>query len=160
MEENYIIIMIESLQKKLAVLDRIIQCNEEQTEILKEENTDWDEFDRNADEKVGLIDQMDRLDQGFDQVFAEIEPLLTSPEGKQQYREQIRQMQELIGQITEKSVSIQATEARNKQLVEQRFTQSHQRFGQSRNSSRIARDYYKSMQQTQFVSPAFLDSKK
>ena len=160
MDENYIIIMIESLQNKIDVLDQIIRCNDQQTEILKDEVTDWDAFDRNADEKAALIEQMNKLDQGFDQVFAEIEGLLVSSDGKTKYREQIRRMQSLISQITERSVSIQSTEARNKQLVERRFAQSHQRFGQSRNSSRVARDYYRNMQQTQVVSPTFLDSKK
>jgi len=160
MEENYIIIMIDTLQKKLAVLDDIIAKNAEQTEILREEKTDWDAFDRNADDKAVLIDQMNELDQGFDRVFSKVEALLNSRSGREVYQTQVRRMQELIRQITEKSVSIQATEKRNKQMVEQRFAQSHQRFGQSRNTTRVARDYYRNMQQTQVISPAFLDSKK
>lgn len=159
MEDNYIIIMVEVLQEKLGVLEQIIAKNDEQTEILKEEQTDWDAFDRNADEKAKLIDQMGELDAGFDRVFVKVESILSSDEGMTTYRSQIKQMQDLIRQITEKSVSIQATEARNKQLVEQRFTQTHKRFGQSRNSSRIARDYYRTMQQTQVIPPAFLDKK-
>jgi hypothetical protein len=59
----------------------------------------------------------------------------------------------------EKSASIQAAEVRNKALIEKRFAESHQRIGQSRTSSRIARDYYKNMQQAQVVAPAFLDKK-
>ena len=159
MEDNYIIIMAEVLQKKLSVLEQIMMKNDEQTDILKEEQTDWDAFDRNADEKAELIDQMAELDAGFDRVFTKVEPILSSDEGAAIYRFQIKQMQGLIRQITEKSVSIQATEARNKQLVEQRFAQSHKKFGQSRNSSRIARDYYRNMQQTQVIAPAFLDKK-
>lgn len=160
MEENYIIIMIESLQKKISVLEHISEKNEEQTKILSAEETDWDAFDRNADEKSELIEQLDRIDEGFEKLFHNVESLLTTTDGRARFKEQIKQMQGLINTITEKSVAIQAVEARNKQMVEKRFAQSHQRLGKSRNSSKVARDYYKNMQQTQFVSPAFLDSKK
>ncbi len=160
MEENYITIMIESLQNKADVLDQIIHKNEEQTRILQSEITDWDAFDRNADEKSDLIEKLDKLDVGFDQLFAKVESELGSPAGKQRYKEQIRKMQELITKITEKSVSIQRVEVQNKQLVEKRFAESHQRFGQSRSTSRVAMDYYKNMQQTHVVSAAFLDQKK
>ncbi len=160
MEEKYIIIMIESLQKKLTVLDHISQKNDEQTKILNEEQTDWEAFDRNADEKSELIEQLDQIDEGFELLFEKIKSAIASETGKSRYKKQIEQMQDLIERITEKSVSIQAVEVRNKQMVEKRFMQSHQKFGFSRNSSRIARDYYKNMQQTQVVTPAFLDSKK
>ncbi len=160
MEEKYIMIMLDSLQKKSGVLSDIIKKNGEQSQILKEEETDWDAFDRNADEKMELIERIDELDEGFDQLFEKVKMLLESQEGKDRYGEQIRRMQQLIREITDKSTSIQATESRNKKLVEQRFQQSRQKIGQSRNSSRIVRDYYRNMQQTQVVPPAFLDNKK
>ncbi len=160
MDGNYINIMIESLQNKIAVLDEIIIKNDDQTKILNQDDVDWDSFDRNADEKLELIERMDKLDEGFERLFEKIKELLGTEEGKRTYARQIRTMQSQISIITEKSVSIQAVEARNKQLVEQKFSQSHKRLGQSRNTSRVAMDYYKNMQQTHVVTPAFLDSKK
>ncbi len=160
MDGNYINIMIESLQNKIAVLDEIIIKNDDQTKILNQDDVDWDSFDRNADEKLELIERMDKLDEGFERLFEKIKELLGTEEGKRAYARQIRTMQSQISIITEKSVSIQAVEARNKQLVEQKFSQSHKRLGQSRNTSRVAMDYYKNMQQTHVVTPAFLDSKK
>ena len=160
MDGNYIKIMIESLQNKIAVLDEIIIKNDDQTKILNQDEVDWDLFDKNADEKLELIDRMDKLDEGFERLFEKIKELIGTEEGKRAYAQQIRTMQNQISLITEKSVSIQAVEARNKQLVEQKFSQSHKRLGQSRNTSRVAMDYYKNMQQTQVVTPAFLDSKK
>lgn len=159
MEQDYVNIMIDSLQKKIVVLDAIIRKNEEQNKIVMTENTDWDAFDKNADEKSELIDKIEEIDQGFDSLFKKVETVLQSPSGKQIYREQITKMQKLITLITEKSVAIQAAEARNKILIEKRFTESHQRIGQSRTSSKVARDYYRNMQQAQVVAPAFLDKK-
>ncbi len=160
MEEKYIKIIMDSLLKKIGVLDSIIQKNEEQTNILKEEETDWDAFDRTVDDKATMIDQMEELDKGFDELFAKVKSVLETPTGKKRFAIQIREMQNMIRQITEKSVSIQAAEVRNKQLVEQCFSRSHQKIGQSRSSGRVAMDYYKNMQQTHVVTPAFLDSKK
>ncbi|MBR4759486.1 MAG: flagellar export chaperone FlgN [Lachnospiraceae bacterium] len=159
MEQNYVNIMMETLQKKVGVLDAIIRKNEEQSRILESDITDWDAFDKNADEKSDLIDKIEEIDQGFDSLFQKVKDVLQSPAGKQTYKVQIGKMQQLITQITEKSVEIQAAEVRNKALIEKRFAQSHQRIGQSRTSSRVARDYYKNMQQAQVVAPAFLDKK-
>ena len=61
MEQKYIMIMLDSLQKKSEVLSDIIKKNGEQSQILKEEETDWDAFDRNADEKMELIGQLDEI---------------------------------------------------------------------------------------------------
>ncbi len=159
MEANYVNIMIGSLQKKIEILEGIIQKNEEQKKILEEESTDWDAFDKNADEKSDLIDGIDELDQGFDSLFSKVKDLLGSSDGRQKYKSQIERMQSLIRRITEMSVEIQAAEVRNKALVEKRFSESHQRIGQSRASSKVARDYFKSMQQAHVVAPAFLDKK-
>ena len=160
MEQNYVNIMVDSLHKKIDILDAIIIKNDEQRQIVENADTDWDSFDRNADEKSELIEKMEELDQGFDNLFARVKDLLESPSGKQVYSRQIKEMQSLIKQITEKSVAIQSAESRNKSLIEKRFSESHQRIGKTRTSSRIARDYYKNMQQAQVVAPAFLDSKK
>ena len=160
MDNNYISIMIESLQEKIKILDEIILKNREQADILNVEETDWDAFDENADAKGLLIDRMDDLDKGFDNLFEQVKAALSGDEGRKKYAGQIKTMQELIRSITEKSVEIQASESRNKQLVEKRFAQSHQRIGRSRNTSRAAMDYYKNMQNTHVVTPAFLDSKK
>ncbi len=159
MEQDYVNIMIDSLQKKIDVLDAIIRKNEEQNKIVATDITDWDTFDKNADEKSELIDKIEEIDQGFDSLFKKVETVLQSPFGKQTYRDQIAKMQQLITLITEKSVAIQAAEVRNKTLIEKRFAESHQRIGQSRTSSKVARDYYRNMQQTQVVAPAFLDKK-
>ncbi len=160
MEQNYIGIMIESLQKKLNVLAQIEGKNKEQEVLLQGDSVEWDAFDRSTDEKAELIEEMDRLDEGFEQLYSRVEEKISTPEGKQACKPQIKQMQELIAAITEKSVSIQASEARNKKLVEDQFARSKQKIGQSRNSGRVAMDYYKNMQQTHVVEPAFWDSKK
>ena len=67
-------------------------------------------------------------------------------------------MQELISEITEKSVSIQAQEARNKGMIENYFARERGQLRQSRQVSKAAYGYYKSM--SNGVSSQLLDQKK
>lgn len=162
MEDNrqYLQIMIESLQKKQRVLDRIMQANDKQTDILNQEAADWEAFDEYAEQKTELIGQLDALDEGFESLYNHIKEALAEEAGRQKYQDEIRKMQQLIRELTEKSMSIQASEARNKQLVEQKFARQRQQLKTGHLSSKAAMDYYKNMRQTANLQPQFLDSKQ
>lgn len=162
MEDNrqYLQIMIESLQKKQQVLDAIMRANDRQTAILHQDEADWEAFDEYAEQKTELIDQLDQLDDGFESLYNHIKEALSDDAGRTAYQNEIRQMQDLIRELTEKSMSIQASEARNKQLVEQKFARQRQQLKTGRLSSKAAMDYYKNMRQTGNLQAQFLDSKK
>lgn len=160
MEKQYLSIMEQSLEKKIEVLDRIIIKNQEQTALLNDPDMKWEDFDDNANRKMELIEEMERLDEGFEDLFERVKEEIQSPGGKEKHAAIIVHMQELIQQITERSVSIQAQEARNKTLVEQYFQRSREMIRKGRTSSKAAMDYYKSMSQTSFSQPHFLDNKK
>lgn len=160
MEKQYLSIMEQSLEKKIEILDRIITKNEEQNVLLNDPNMKWEDFDDNANRKMELIEEIDKLDEGFEDLFERVKEVLQSPGGKEKHAQEIVRMQELIRRITEKSTSIQAQEARNKTLVEQYFQRSRERIRKGRTSSKAAMDYYKSMSQTSFSQAHFLDNKK
>ncbi len=160
MGKQYLSIMEQSLQKKIGILDQIITKNMEQTEILKDPNMKWEDFDENANRKMELIEEMQKLDEGFEDLFERVREELQSPDGKEKHAQVIASMQSLIQQITEKSVSIQAQEARNKTMVEQYFKSTRENIRMGRTSSKAAMDYYKSMSQSSFLQAQFLDSKK
>ena len=160
MEKQYLSIMEQSLEKKVEILDRIITKNQEQNDLLNDPNMKWEDFDDNANHKMELIEEIDKLDEGFEDLFERVKEELQRPGGKEKHAQEIVRMQELIRKITEKSASIQAQEARNKALVEQYFQQSRERIRKGRTSSKAAMDYYKSMSQASFSQPHFLDNKK
>ena len=160
MGKQYLSIMEQSLEKKIEILDEIITKNEEQNVLLNDPDMKWEDFDENANRKMELIGEIDKLDEGFEDLFARVKEELETPGGKEAHAQEIRRMQDLIRQITEKSTSIQAQEARNKVLVEQYFQQSRERIRKGRTSSKAAMDYYKSMSQASFTQPHFLDNKK
>ena len=154
--ENYLEILTDSLKKKSKVLDEIMRYNSDQENLLRQESISLEELDANMELKDGLIQKLVQLDDGFETLYERIkEQLLTQ---KDQYKAQIGQMQELISQITEKSVSIQAQEARNKGMIENYLARGRGQLRQSRQVSKAAYGYHKSM--SNGVSSQLLDQKK
>ena len=119
MEQTYIDIMIQSLEKKEQVLDRIIELDIKQKNQLEDPQLTPDDFDEVVEAKSRLIDQLNNLDSGFEKLFERTKEELNGH--KEDYKEQIRTMQEHIRSITDKSVKIQSQEARNKDLMTLKF---------------------------------------
>ena len=70
-------------------------------------------------------------------------------------------MQQLITEVTEKSVNVQTTEARNKNKVVQMFKNERRKIGARRQSARVLNDYkYMVNSLDKQSEPYFLDSKK
>lgn len=160
MQENYVQIMLESLKKKEKILIKISEKNLEQKAIVEVDDISFEEFDRIIDEKAELIDQLDVLDKGFERLYEQVKTELQSDEGKMKYINEIACMQECIRSITEKSTSIQVQEQRNKQTIEAMFRNEKEKLKSGKISSRAAVNYYKTMNQTNYVSPQFVDKKK
>lgn len=158
MIENYLEILEDSLKKKVIVLDEIEDYNSKQEQLLKQEKVSMEELDANMEEKDGLIQKLTDLDEGFETLYERIrEQLLTN---KDAYKEQIKRIQGLISQVTDKSVSIQAQESRNKRLIEDYFVKEKNQIRQGRQASKTAYSYYKSMSNVDDVSLSILDQKK
>lgn len=158
MIENYLTILEESLKKKIDVLKRIQEINDIQTDILKKEPADLEAFDQTVDEKDLYIKELTGLDDGFESLYDKIKQELIG--NRQKYADQIQRLQELITQITEKSVSIQAQEERNKALVESCIKKERQQLGKSRKNSKAAYGYYQNMNSKNVSQPHFMDQKK
>lgn len=158
MGNEYLNVMIQSLQKKVKVLDEITEKNKEQRQILEQEELDTDAFERNVQEKSELVEQINFLDEGFEELYARVKALLETE--KQAHKEEIQLMKQLITQITEKSVNIQSDEVRNRSLVERRFVQERKQIRNRKTSSTVANQYYKNMSKLNYVDAQFMDKKK
>lgn len=157
MLDNYLNILKESLEKKLEVLGYIEEINQVQAEILKREKLDMEAFDRTVDEKDTFVTELVKLDEGFETLYDRVKEELAG--NKSSYAGQIKHLQKLISEITDKNVSIQAEESRNKTMLERHFTKERQGLGKVRKSSNAAYGYYKNMSGKQTDS-VFLDKKK
>ena len=109
MAETYLAIMLQSLKKKEKVLDEIIRLNDLQKDQLTDQTRSVDEFDKTVEDKAACIQQLEQLDSGFEKLYAEVAAELEAD--KEKYADLIRQLQDRIRIVTDKSVMIQAQEA-------------------------------------------------
>lgn len=157
-EKNYIPIMIQSLKKKEQILINMIQINQRQRDELENPALDPDDFDATFEEKAALIEQLELLDNGFQELFERVREELN--EHREEHREEIAQMQEYIRSLTEKSADIQAQELRNKEMMQQKFATVKKQVKEVRKSQKVVNQYYKNMMRTNYIDPQFTDKKK
>lgn len=151
-------LMQESLEQKLQLLEVIENKSKEQAEILKNDIVDMQRIDTNMDEKTVLIEKIEQLDIGFEKTYDRIKVELLSNQSL--YRNEIKTIQQLIEKITEKSTSIQAIEARNKNEMEVYFQRQKKELQGKKTSMKAAMGYYENMNKVQVVPPQFMDSRK
>lgn len=158
MQSTYVDIMIQSLDKKIRVLEEIKKINTTQKELLEDEKGDADEFDKTVEQKATLIEQITQLDSGFDKLFERVKEELNT--NKEAYADKIKMMQTLIRRITDLSMELQAQEARNKDLMTRKFVSIRERAKVVRTNTKAASQYYQNMMQLNVVEPQFMDNKK
>ncbi|WP_147368126.1 hypothetical protein [Butyrivibrio sp. CB08] len=148
----------ESLVKKIEVMKKIQLENVRQKELLSDpEHLQLEDFDKTLDTKGEYIDELLRLDEGFQSLFDRVKADVG--DRKDQFADQIKRMQDMIQEITGLSASIEAEEHRNKRLAEQYFQISRTQMNQSKQSSAAAFNYYQTMSNYKNVPPQFMDKK-
>lgn len=155
---NYLVVLEESLHKKLQLLDEIQNYNEAQYQVFSAENVQMEKFDEYMEEKGILIEKVVKLDEGFETLYAHLAEELKNNQGK--YAGQIQALQELVKQVTEKSVAVQAQEARNKAQIEAYFAREKRQIGQGRRNSQVAYSYYSNVSKAAQATPHFMDSRQ
>lgn len=156
--KNYLSILKESLEKKLVILDEILKLNEMQKDTVSGADFDGERFDEIIDKKNVCIKDIEELDNGFETIYNHVKEVLS--QDKVSYAAEISVLQQLISDVTEKSMEVQISEKRNEKLVMKKFSEERQKIHQSRTANKIASNYYKSMSKSNVVEPQFLDKKK
>lgn len=158
MTENYLQIMTESLEKKLEVLDKVYELNKRQLEASSRRPFDTEAYDGIMDEKGELIEELNRLDDGFTSTYELVrEEVQRNPD---EYREKVQVMQDLVREAVAKGVSIEAQEQRNKASMEVALTAKRQEIRERRVAASAATKYYSAVSKLNTVDPQLMDSKK
>ena len=157
-EREYLELLIQSLKKKLLLLNQIIVLNQQQKEMLMDENLDPDTLDVNVREKDELISQVTQLDDGFDEVYAHIKDLMERDHSA--YEDQLEQMRELIRLIMAKDASVRAEEQRNYELAQRKFVNVKKQVREIKASQKMVNSYYQTMMRQKPGESMFLDNKK
>ena len=75
--QNYLLILEESLNKKIVFLDELSNLTNLQKDIVLAEDFDDEAFNKNIEQKDALIKELEKLDRGFqilyDNIKAQIE---------------------------------------------------------------------------------------
>ena len=70
--ESQLTILSESLDRKLEVLQKIQEYNKRQEKVFSAEKVDISQFDAAVEEKQHLIDEVVRLDDGFEILYEKL----------------------------------------------------------------------------------------
>ena len=153
---SYIEILKESLKKKISVLDQIAEQNRIQAELAKAADFDYDVFSKTLEAKEALIKQINALDAGFQSVIDRIKEALQQSE----HKEEIKQLQVLVKEITDKTMDIMAQEKRNKEAILNRKDSLKKEVAMARSTNKAAANYYRTMSKMNVIDSQIIDKKK
>lgn len=155
--QNYLLILEESLNKKIIILDELGSLTMSQREIVQAEEFADDDFNNNVEQKAALIRELEKLDRGFQILYDNVKQQLEG--NRELYSEEIKRMQSLIKAIMDKSTELQVNETRNRDLIKSRFAALKKEARTIKKSRELAANYYKTMNNIS-SEPYFLDKKK
>lgn len=139
----YVSMMADSLKKKEDILEFLYRKTEEQETILKSEEPDLAQFQQTIDEKGSQIAQLDQLDQGFDTLFRLVEKEIQ--ENRENYREEILEMQGRIRRVSDLGMKIQVLERQNSERLNGYLSRKKNEIREARVNGRTASSYYQNM---------------
>jgi hypothetical protein len=150
--------MIESLEKKIDVLNRISEVDDRQFSVASLQPMDMQAFDATMDEKSALLDELNKLDEGFTTTYEMVkDEVQANPE---RYRDMVLEMQKLIREAVDKGVSIEAKEKRNKAAMESSISMKRKEMRTKKMSASAAIRYYNAVSKINNVDPQLMDRKK
>lgn len=150
--------MIQSLNKKREVLEKIIEYTLEQELVLSESEVDLDRFGDLIDEKQKWIDQLNLLDTGFEKLFERVKEEIQLH--RENYQVEIEEMQKLIKIITDQGIVLKTSELRNKVSFEQYSANKKKEIRAFKMSNTSVSKYYQNMADQHQGQSYFLDKKK
>jgi hypothetical protein len=157
-KQVYIQLLTEVLQKKIEVFHKLLDLTLRQENIIGAEPFTEDEFLQTISKKETQINDLSKLDSGFEKLYNSVKEELSL--NKDKYKNEISLLKDQISAITELSVKIQATEKRNKTRLEAVLARKRKDIKTARISSQTATNYYKTMANQHEAQSFFYDKKK
>ena len=159
MTKTYIEILVETLRKKVRILEELERHTKHQEELLGEEDFDEALFDEIIEEKAQLILEAGDCDDGFERIYPRVKAEFE--QRKYDFQSEIEVLQGLIQKTMALGASIETLENQNKIRFQMQITGKRQRIRNYKQSSQVAASYYKNMaNQHQMGNSYFMDKKK
>lgn len=154
---NQLAVLAENLDNKIDILEAIKEYDINQKEALSKSDIEIDDFDDDLDEKEVLIQKLEELDEGFDEIYQGVADQIQTNKAK--YADQIRGIQGKIVRINTLSAEINDLEADNKKLISNHFDKMKADIKQGRQGSKAAYGYYRNMSGGMYNTHQVMDSK-
>ncbi len=155
---TYIRMMLDVLNKKEIHLTKLLELTMEQEALLKEEEFKEAEFALLIEKKSGNLRKLEEFDDGFQSIYNRVAEEMK--DNKEEYKDQILEMQTLITRVTDLGVRLSALEEKNKNALEVTLREKKQSIRQFKVSKQTADKYYKNMIGMQTGASYFMDQKK
>lgn len=155
---TYIRMMLDILSKKGTSLKALLELTTAQEKILKQEEFDEDGFEELMKQKSEHIRKLEEFDNGFQSIYNRVAEEITNH--KEEYKDQILEMQGLITEVTDLGVKLTALEEKNKTVLEMKFRERRQNIRQFKVSKETANKYYKNMIGMRTEASYFMDQKQ
>ena len=155
---TYIRMLLDVLVKKEMHLGNLLELTMHQETLLKQSTFDEIAFFQLVEKKDELLNKISEIDNGFQSIYNRVAEVLK--ENKDQYKEQIIQMQSLITKVTDNGIKITSLEQKNKILLQQRLQEKKQGIRQFKVGKKTANTYYKNMIKMQTGASYFFDKEK
>lgn len=158
MDENYVQVLIDSINKKEETLRKILEITQEQEQISKADVYDSDRMEKTLNEKEIQISRLNYLDEGFQSVYDRVSSKIRK--NIDEYRSDIAILQEKIRVCTELGNTIQVLEDRNRNRFSQMFSKTKREYSVSKNKANVAQNYFRTMNNSKVMDAYFVDKKK
>lgn len=155
---TYIRMMLDILGKKESYLTSLLELTTAQEQILKGEEFNEEEFTDLIAKKRGHLLKIEEADNGFQAIYNRVAEEMKN--NKDEYKDQIIEMQNLITRVTDLGVKLSALEEKNKTALEANLQGKRQNIRQFKVSKQTADKYYKNMIGMQTGASYFMDQKK
>ena len=155
---NYLELMKDSLVKKEKILSDVLELTREQEKLLNLEDFDDEAFDAIITEKSILIEEINKLDEGFELIYKRIEDQIK--EEPSYYRESIEKLQGFIRTLVDKGVEVETLERRNQIKFDMNISKSKDRIRNYNLNSNAVTKYYSNMSGNIGEGTYFVDKKK
>lgn len=155
---TYIRMMLDILGKKEKHLTSLLELTTAQEQLLKGEEFNEEEFTDLIAKKRGHLLKIEEADNGFQAIYNRVAEEMKN--NKEEYKDQIIEMQSLITRVTDLGVKLSALEEKNKTALEANLQGKRQNIRQFKVSKQTADKYYKNMIGMQTGASYFMDQKK
>ena len=139
----YVDMMCDALKRKKQILQVLLDQTRLQETLLRDEEMDPEQFNITIEKKGTQIEELNKIDEGFESLFKYVEKEITS--NKLAYKEKIQKMQQLIGEVSELGIRIQALEHQNSVHFEVYLANQRKKIRDFHVSNKTASSYYQNM---------------